>query len=82
MRPLQTESGRVDPLPRPSVPEGLKLFRYPLIGAMAGEYWARRDTTRAAQVGLATWLGLLIGTVVKLVLVFVMIGIFALAYWI
>ncbi|MBL8311090.1 MAG: DUF456 family protein [Burkholderiales bacterium] len=48
----------------------------PFVGAMAGEYLAQRNAPRAAKVGLATWLGLLIGTVVKLVLVFMMIGIF------
>jgi uncharacterized protein len=58
------------------------LLFLPLVGAMAGEYWARRDGQRATEVGFATWLGLLIGTVVKLVLVFVMIGIFAVALWV
>ncbi len=48
----------------------------PFVGAMAGEYFAQRNAPRAAKVGLATWLGLLIGTVVKLVLVFMMIGVF------
>ncbi len=36
---------------------------------------------QAAKVGLATWIGLLVGTVVKLVLVFVMVGVFAVALW-
>ncbi|AKJ26753.1 DUF456 domain-containing protein [Caldimonas brevitalea] len=58
------------------------LLFLPLVGAMAGEYWARRDSGRAAHVGLATWIGLLIGTVVKVVLSFVMIGIFAVAWWV
>ena len=58
------------------------LLFLPLAGAMAGEYWARKDALRATEVGFATWLGLLIGTVVKLVLVFVMIGIFAVALWV
>ncbi len=51
----------------------------PFVGAAAGEYLAQKDTHKAAKVGLATWLGLLVGTVVKLVLVFVMIGIFVAA---
>jgi uncharacterized protein len=37
---------------------------------------------RAAQVGIATWIGLLVGTVAKVVLVFIMVGVFAAAVWI
>jgi uncharacterized protein len=37
---------------------------------------------RAARVGLSTWVGLLLGTVAKLVIVFVMVGIFLAALWI
>jgi len=36
---------------------------------------------RAAKVGLATWIGLLLGTVAKIVLVFVMVGVFGVALW-
>jgi uncharacterized protein YqgC (DUF456 family) len=57
------------------------LLVLPLAGAIAGEYWTRRDGLRATEVGFATWLGLLIGTVVKLVLVLAMVGIFAVALW-
>ncbi|WKB51160.1 DUF456 domain-containing protein [Eleftheria terrae] len=57
------------------------LLFMPLLGAVVGEYLARRDGRRAAHVGLATWLGLLVGTVIKLVLTFMMIGIFAVAWW-
>ena len=48
----------------------------PFVGAVIGELIAQKNAKQAAKVGLATWLGLLIGTVVKLVLVFMMIGIF------
>lgn len=51
----------------------------PFVGAVIGELIAQKDAKRAARVGLATWLGLLVGTVVKLVLVFMMIGIFVAA---
>ena len=34
---------------------------------------------RAAQVGLATWIGMLVGTIAKLVLVFMMVGVFVAA---
>src|ERR1700754_3850763 len=36
------------------------LLVLPLAGAIAGEYWTRRDGLRATEVGFATWLGLLI----------------------
>ena len=51
----------------------------PFLGAVIGEFIAQKNAKQAAKVGLATWLGLLIGTVVKLVLVFMMIGIFGVA---
>lgn len=67
------------------------LLFMPLVGAMAGEWWALRqqpaagDTAaqgrRAMEVGFATWLGMMIGTAVKLALVFVMVGAFAAAYF-
>jgi uncharacterized protein YqgC (DUF456 family) len=66
------------------------LLFMPLVGAMAGEWWALRrqpqagDATaqgrRAMEVGFATWLGMMIGTAVKLALVFVMVGAFVAAY--
>ena len=54
----------------------------PLVGAAVGEYWAQKDQQRAAKVALATWLGLMIGMVAKVVLSFVMVGIFLVALWI
>ena len=71
------------------------LLFMPLLGAMAGEYWhqSRRNGgfvhpgehvvagQQAARVGVATWIGQLIATVVKVVLVFLMLGVFAVAYW-
>lgn len=51
----------------------------PFVGAALGQYISEKDTKRAAKVGLATWLGLLVGTVIKLVLVFMMVGIFCAA---
>ena len=48
----------------------------PFVGAVIGEFIAQKNAKQAAKVGLATWLGLLIGTVAKLVLVFMMIGVF------
>ena len=51
----------------------------PLVGAAAGEYLARRDQQRAVHVGLSTWVGLMLGLIAKVVLAFVMVGIFVVA---
>lgn len=51
----------------------------PLLGAAAGEYIAQRDHGRAAQVGLSTWVGLIIGLLAKVVLAFMMVGVFVVA---
>ena len=53
------------------------LIFMPLLGAAIGEFIARQDLLRAGHVGLATWIGMLLGTVAKLAIVAVMIGIFA-----
>ncbi len=52
------------------------LLFMPLAGAAIGEYIAHRDALRAGKVGLATWIGLLVGAVLKLAIVFTMTGIF------
>ncbi|MEY4712337.1 MAG: hypothetical protein RIS88_1787 [Pseudomonadota bacterium] len=53
----------------------------PLMGATIGEWLARRDHQGAMRVGLATWLGLMAGLVAKVVLAFMMIGVFLVALW-
>jgi len=40
---------------------------------------ARREHGRALHVGIATWIGLMVGMLAKFVLAFVMIGIFVVA---
>jgi len=55
------------------------LLFMPLVGAAIGEFIARRDVWRAGHVGVATWIGLLIGTAVKLAIVFAMVGSFIVA---
>lgn len=55
------------------------LLFMPLAGAAIGEYVADRNAARAAHVGIATWIGLLVGTVLKVVITFVMIGLFVAA---
>ncbi|APV48352.1 hypothetical protein BWI17_00810 [Betaproteobacteria bacterium GR16-43] len=49
----------------------------PFIGAVAGELIAKRDLVRAGKVGLATWVGMVLGAVVKVVIAFLMIATFA-----
>jgi uncharacterized protein len=51
----------------------------PLVGAILGEWTAHRDYKRAGQVGLAAWIGFLIGTAVKIALAFAMIAVFLVA---
>ncbi len=53
----------------------------PLVGAVLGELSVNRELGRAAGVGLAAWIGFLIGTVVKVSLAFLMIGIYLIAFW-
>jgi hypothetical protein len=52
------------------------LLFMPLVGAAIGEFISHRDALRAGRVGVATWVGLLVGTVVKLAVAFTMIGVF------
>jgi len=51
----------------------------PLVGAAVGEYMARKDQARAVKVGLATWVGIMLGLLAKVVLAFIMVGVFAAA---
>ena len=55
------------------------LLFMPLLGAAAGQYASQRDLRRAGTVGVATWLGLLVGTAVKVAIAFAMVGIFIFA---
>ncbi len=51
----------------------------PFVGAVAGELLAHRDQQRALKVGVGTWLGIVLGTVAKLALSLVMVGLFVVA---
>ena len=57
----------------------------PLVGAAVGEYLARQGSGEAAgqalRVGLGTWLGIMAGLLAKVVIAFMMLGIFAVALW-
>ncbi len=54
----------------------------PFVGAVTGELLSHGQVQQATRAGLATWMGLLFGTLAKLALVFTMLGVFALAYFV
>lgn len=62
------------------------VFVGPFVGALAGELIhgrgaGARKLGQAARVGFGTWLGILLGSVLKLGLAFAMLGLFALAWF-
>jgi len=54
----------------------------PFVGAVAGEMISHGKMDQATRAGLATWMGLIFGTLAKLALIFAMLGVFALAYFV
>ena len=54
----------------------------PLIGALVGEWSAHRDWRRAGHVGMAAWIGFLVGTAVKIAMAFYMVAIILLFYFV
>ena len=53
----------------------------PFVGALIGELIAGRDLERSAHVGIATWAGLIFGTLMKLAASIMMVVLFAAAWW-
>ena len=51
----------------------------PFVGAVIGQLVSGSAIDHAAKVGLGTWIGLLIGTAIKLAAAFMMLGTFAFA---
>jgi uncharacterized protein YqgC (DUF456 family) len=51
----------------------------PLVGAFAGELIARGDALRAGHVGIATWIGMVVGSVAKIGIALAMVGVLAIA---
>jgi hypothetical protein len=49
----------------------------PFLGAVVGELRSGGSVIRSTHVGVATWIGLLFGTLAKLALSFTMLGVFA-----
>jgi hypothetical protein len=60
---------------------GLGLFVGAILGALIGEYAFNRDLNQATVVGLSAGAGFVVAFVVKLILLFVMLGMFAYAYF-
>lgn len=54
----------------------------PFAGAVIGELVSHGKVDQATRAGIATWIGLLFGTLAKLALVFTMLGLFAAAWFI
>jgi hypothetical protein len=52
----------------------------PFVGAVIGQLASGSRVEHAARVGFGTWVGLLIGTAIKLAVAFMMLGTFALAF--
>jgi uncharacterized protein YqgC (DUF456 family) len=57
------------------------VFVGPFLGALIGELIHTRQLDQATKVGVGTWVGIIVGTVLKLGLAFAMIGLFALAWF-
>jgi hypothetical protein len=53
----------------------------PFAGALIGELMAGRTVERSAHVGIATWAGLIFGTLMKLAASIMMAVLFAAAWW-
>ena len=51
----------------------------PFIGAMGGELIHGRELRHASKIGFGTWVGLAIGTALKLAMAFAMLGVFVFA---
>jgi uncharacterized protein len=53
----------------------------PFFGAMLGELTAGNSVLRSTHVGASTWLGLIFGTIVKLVVSLTMVSLLGAAWW-
>ena len=57
------------------------IFVFPFIGAVAGELINRQQIGQASRVGLATWLGMMVGVLAKLAIALTMIGMVVIAHF-
>lgn len=58
------------------------LLFMPLAGAAIGEFIDHQDAIKSGKVGIATWVGMMVGTVIKLGIAFTMVGIVVAAWFI
>jgi uncharacterized protein YqgC (DUF456 family) len=54
----------------------------PALGAIAFEYWKDPNFRQAARAGLGTFIGFLLGSVVKVALAFVVVGVVVIAWFV
>jgi uncharacterized protein YqgC (DUF456 family) len=59
----------------------LGLIVGPFLGAFVGEYLVRGNLLQSGKAGFGTWVGLLCGVVLKVVVIVAMIGVFIAAYF-
>ena len=52
------------------------------LGALLGELWHGKEIGQATKVGLGTWLGIVLGVVLKLGVAVAMLGLFAFAWFV
>ena len=53
----------------------------PFLGALLGELAAGNSVLRSTHVGVGAWVGLIFGTIVKLVASFMMVALFGAGWW-
>ena len=53
----------------------------PFVGALLGELSAGNSLLRSTHVGVNTWIGLIFGTLVKLIASLMMVALFAAGWW-
>lgn len=53
----------------------------PFVGALLGELAAGNSVLRSAHVGVSTWVGLIFGTIIKLVASVTMVALFGAIWW-
>ncbi len=53
----------------------------PFVGAVVGELLCKKDLLQAGKVGVGSWIGMVVGAVVKVAIMFAMIGVFVIAYF-
>jgi uncharacterized protein YqgC (DUF456 family) len=53
----------------------------PFLGAVLGEFSAGNSVLRSTHVGLSAWVGLIFGTIIKMISSLIMVALFAAGWW-